>query len=126
MKLQDAFAAETGAIGNWAKIGYIGPGTKNGTTKSYTTVFDYEDLFNGKATNDGTTMIGEVTSETDGWSAKNKTALNDCPIQSEWKITVNGGSASNGSSVEYNATNPIVTVPADCASLSPNFVNIGK
>lgn len=126
MKLQDAFAAETGAIGNWAKIGYIGPGTKNGTTKSYTTVFDYEDLFNEGVANDGTTMIGAVTSETDGWSAKNKTALNDCPIQSEWKITVKGGSASNGSTVEYKATNPIVTGSADCASLSPNFVNIGK
>lgn len=113
-------------IGNWAKIGYIGLCTKNGTTKSYTTVFDYEDLFDAEAADNGTTMIGAVTTAKDGWNAKNKTALNDCPIQSEWKITVKGGSASNGSTVEYSAINPTVSDSADCASLSPNFVNIGK
>ncbi|SHM12044.1 type II secretion system protein [Fibrobacter sp. UWB7] len=124
VKLQDAFAAEAGALGNWEKIGYIGPGTKVGTTKSNTTVFDYEDLFNSASgINAGSIMIGKVTAATDGWSAKAKTALNDCAIQSEWKITVKGGSASNGSTVEYAASNPSGT---GCSALTPNFENIGK
>lgn len=129
VKLQDAYAAESGAVGTWAKIGYIGAGTKVGATKSNTTVFDYEDLLaSASAINDGSIMIGNVSSATDGWNAKNKTALNDCKIQSEWKIQVTGGSASNGSTVVYTT---VVTAgnsgsDDDCKSLTPNFENIGK
>ena len=126
VKLQDAYAAESGAVGTWASIGYIGPGTKDGATKSSTTVFDYADVLDG--TTNGSIMIGNLTTAKSGWSAKNKTALNDCKIQSEWKITVKGGSASNGSTVEYAATTPTVGngETDGCSSLTPNFANIGK
>ncbi len=124
MKLQDAYAAETGAVGKWANIGYIGPGTK-GTTAgtSNTTVFDYIDNFAGTA--GGSTMIGSLEGDTHAWEAKNKTALNDCAIQSSWTVKLSKGSASgNGSAVLYTAAAPDTN--GDCGSLTPNFTNIGK
>lgn len=124
VKLQDAYAAETGAVGKWANIGYIGPGTKGATAgTSNTTVFDYIDNFAGTA--DGSTMIGSLEDDTHAWEAKNKTALNDCAIQSSWTVKLSMGSASgNGSAVLYTAAAPDTN--GDCGSLTPNFTNIGK
>lgn len=124
VKLQDAYAAETGAVGKWANIGYIGPGTKGSTAgTSNTTVFDYIDNFAGTA--DGSTMIGALGENTAAWEAKNKTALNDCAIQSSWTVKLSKGSASgNGSAVLYTAAAPDVN--GNCGSLTANFTNIGK
>ena len=129
VKLQDAYAAEAGAVGSWVNIGYIGPGTKgtgdDAGKKSNTNVFDYADELTG--TTNGSIMIGNLTSAKKGWSAKNKTALNDCPIQSEWNIQVVGGDASNGSTVSYTSNVPAKVDNVDkCGSLTANFANIGK
>lgn len=122
VKLQDAYAAEAGAVGLWANIGYIGPGSKVASGSS-TTVFDYGDVLEG--TTDGSIMIGKLTADKDGWTAKNKTALNDCAIQSTWTIKIKGGSASTGSTVVYTASVPDA-VNGACGSLTANFNNIGK
>lgn len=78
MKLADAHAAETGAVGTWAAIGYIAPGSKNGPESYTTTVFDYTNSFTGADTQKGTTMVGSLSAATEGWRATTKTALNDC------------------------------------------------
>ncbi|SMG22696.1 hypothetical protein [Fibrobacter sp. UWB13] len=63
VKLQDTFAAETGAAGTWKVIGYIGPGSKDASAngKKYTTTtFDYTDEFQPKDTDKGTTMVNST------------------------------------------------------------------
>lgn len=123
MKLQDAHAAETGAAGTWAAIGYIAPGAKqNNSSESYsTTVFDYTNSFIGVDHN--TTMVGSINGATEGWRATAKTALNDCKIQSYWWIKFNksGDGASLGYTAGIDANGGTAT---DCTSLTPNFTNI--
>lgn len=127
VKLQDVFATESGAVGSWSKIGYEGPGNADVSTKSTTSYFDYEDLFvSASGINDGTILIGSITTAIDGWSARSKTKLNDCPSQSQWKIQVDGH-FSNGSLVSYIAVAPLYTGSSDfCRSLTPNFTSVGK
>jgi prepilin-type N-terminal cleavage/methylation domain-containing protein len=118
VKLQDAHAAETGAAGTWAAIGYIAPGAKqNNSSESYsTTVFDYTNSFAGVDHN--TTMVGSINGATEGWRATAKTALNDCKISTgAWAIKVKA--ASNGNSLKYEATTA-------CAELTPSFEKIGQ
>lgn len=130
MKLQDAYAAETGAVGNWAIIGYIAPGTKtaasgNAGASSQTTAFTYTDKF--AAANANTTLVGAVgATAVNAWSATNNTALNDCPVNSEWTVKMKTGSASsNGSPIEYVAATPDGK-DTECKPLTANFANIGK
>ena len=120
MKLQDAFASESGAVGNWANIGYIAPGTKGSDAEHYsTTVFDYENKFGG--TKDGTTMVNALGSSfVDAWEAKAKTALNDCPISSIWHVKI--AAAGTGATVKYQAS--IDGTGVECSSLTANFKNI--
>ncbi|SOD12685.1 hypothetical protein SAMN06298224_0814 [Fibrobacter sp. UWB16] len=127
VKLQDAHASETGAIGTWQMIGYIAPGSKQGgSSESYSTsVFDYTNAFTGTGTS-GTTMVGSMAANQEGWRATAKTALNDCTIQSYWKIVMN--QAGNGASVSYTASitdNGNSTSNANCKTLTANFENIG-
>ena len=134
MKLQDAYAAETGAAGSWKVIGYIGPGEKASNNKSSgTTVFAYADDFSPSDETKETTLVGELSSDDEGevaWSASAKTALNDCAINSKWTINIAKGDASGScSTIKY-----IAKVPqggqggsdANCLSLTANFENIGK
>jgi len=123
VKLQDAHASETGAIGNWANIGYIAPGSKTDADNYSTTVFDYKNNFAGG--NNGTTMVGSITGTPEGWRATAKTALNDCKISSYWTITM--AQAGNGASVAYTAAITDLGNNSDntnCKSLTPNFMNI--
>ena len=118
VKLQDTYAAETGAAGSWKVIGYIGPGNKEGDKKSTTTAFDYTDEFKAKDTKNGTTMVN--TSDLGdqlAWQAEAKTALNDCKIQSKWKINIQA--SGEGSVIKY-------TADTDCSELTANFKQIGK
>ena len=120
MKLQDAFASESGAAGNWANIGYIAPGAKTSDDKYSTTVFDYENKFAGTG-NTGTTMVNILgSSYVDAWEAKAKTALNDCAINSVWHVKI--AAAGTGASLAYEAT---IDNGVACSSLTANFVNIG-
>ena len=125
MKLQDAHAAETGAVGNWANIGYIAPGAKGADAEHYsTTVFDYSNAFAGA--HNGTTMVGSLNAATEGWRATAKTALNDCKISSYWMIQFN--KSGDGASVSYTATITDLggsTNNVNCSSLTANFANIG-
>ena len=125
MKLQDAHASETGAVGTWQMIGYIAPGAKKGgSTEAYeTTVFDYTNSFAGA--NGKTTMVNAITGATEGWKATAKTALNDCPISSTWTISFN--KSGDGASVSYAAaiTANGKTDNTDCKTLTANFTNIG-
>lgn len=122
--MQDAYAAETGAVGKWANIGYIAPGAKqNNSSESYsTTVYDYTNSFNGAK--DGSTMVGSLNVATEGWRATAKTALNDCKINSFWFIKFN--KSGDGASVSYTADiDPNGGTKTDCTSLTANFANIG-
>jgi len=126
VKLQDAFAAESGAAGTWAKIGYIGPGTKGtgDNANSSTTVFNYKDNF---GTGDATTLVGELPESSSphaAWEAKAKTALNDCAVESAWTVKIaKGSTTADGSLIKYVAANPSGT---GCASLTANFEKIGN
>ena len=122
VKLQDAHAAETGAAGTWQKIGYIAPGGKN-TAESYTTnVFDYTNSFTGA--NNGTTMVGSINADTEGWRATAKTALNDCKISSYWTLAFN--KSGDGSALKYTAAITAASggQNADCEALTANFTAI--
>ena len=124
VKLQDAYASETGAAGSWKLIGYIAPGAKDKEstekTKYSTTVFDYTDEFKGDK--DNTTMVANL-SENFGWKAEAKTALNDCGIKSTWEMRMNP--AGTGDAVAYLAKIvPATGDSTDCASLTANFGNI--
>ena len=106
-------------------IGYIAPGTKGADSEHYsTTVFDYENKFGGAV--GGTTMVGSLSDDTEGWRATAKTALNDCKISSYWKIEMSA--AGNGATVKYVANITDLgdsANNANCSSLTANFANIG-
>lgn len=126
MKLQDAYAAETGAVGTWGKIGYIGPGEKDANASiptSNTTVFKYTDNFTGSG-NTGTTIVDQLQDNSAAWQAEAKTALNDCKVTSKWTVKLSrGSSTSDGSLVKYTADAP---TDDSCSGLTANFGNIGK
>ena len=125
MKLQDAYASETGAAGSWKLIGYIAPGAKDKDSKDKakysTNVFDYTDEFEGK--NNNTTMVADLKDNM-GWKAEAKTALNDCSIKSTWDLQMNA--AGTGDAISYTATiTPTGDASEDdCKSLTANFESI--
>ena len=118
VKLQDAHAAETGAVGTWQMIGYIAPGGKNNPESYTTNVFDYTNAFKGSGTT-GTTMVNALADDTEGWRATAKTALNDCPISSYWYIEMSKG--GTGATVKFAAK---ISDDANCKPLTANFGNI--
>lgn len=126
VKLQTAYVAEASQLGTWSIIGYSGPGTNTvpntatttGGQTSRTTVFNYADATSYTA---GTVDLTSSTSLI-GWSAKNRVKLNDCVIDSEWKITISKGQAVG------EATYTPQAGPTDntCSVLTPSFASIGK
>lgn len=149
MKLQEAYAAETNALGNWASIGYKASGGTNftyagGNIDSKLTCaegYTYDD--NAKKcqkSENGT--YGAATSSTNnftytdasgwsdntialatgatGFSASNKAKLNDCGAAANWKIAIAAGSAAG------EATFTPSTHSANCIQLTPNWKMIGK
>ena len=123
VKLQDAHAAETGAAGTWQKIGYIAPGGKNASDSYTTNVFDYTNTTYTGA-NNGTTMVGSINADTEGWRATAKTALNDCKISSYWTLAFN--KSGDGSALKYTAEIKAASggQDGDCEALTANFKNI--
>ena len=143
MKLQDAYTAETGALGAWKTIGYVAPGvadTANG--KGTTTAFTYS---GGKVTSQTTCSEGSTwnaslekcKSSTEGgadgsvlgaeiekgWVAHNNTKLNECNPGDHWDISAKVGTAStNPGAVTYVKSE----LPTECDQLTPQFGNIGK
>lgn len=149
VKLQDAYASENNTVGTWASIGYIAPGAKAASEDSSTTsAFSYSGgaakvkvQCSGSSPNEGKTACekddpedaskkinvpavgGEVIS---GWVAASSAKLNDCPTGSKWVIT----SKTLNGVVEYTKTiagaAPGASDAANCESLTPQFINIGK
>jgi prepilin-type N-terminal cleavage/methylation domain-containing protein len=127
VKLQDAFVSEQGLyVGNWTKIGYIGPGTKQDDGSTKTTTFTYSQT----ELSEGTTEIEQLTTAKVGWRASNVgVKLNDCGTAAKWDVKVaKGSTTSNGSMVAYSeeVTAGATGTADDCSGLTPNFTNIGK
>jgi len=108
VKLQEAYASESNAIGGWTLIGYQAPGSSGKTTN-----FTYTGAVNAN----GTT----TTSTADAWKAAANVALNDCPSGSTWDIKANMD-ATKGT-VSFEAT---LGAESKCLTLTPNFKLIGK
>jgi hypothetical protein len=108
VKLQQAYASESNAIGGFKLIGYEAPGA-NGVTTNFT----YTGAVDATAT---------TTDETpDAWKAEANVALNDCPKTSTWDIKAT--IASTTSVVSFDAT---LGDETNCLTLTPNFKLIGK
>lgn len=112
MKLQDAYIAESGTgIGNWKMIGYNMVSSSN---------FKYMENDKEDPTNGATASSVELTAGLEkGWQAQAKAALNDCEINSQWRLDV-GANTSKGGSATYTVS---VTGGngGDCDILAPSM-----
>lgn len=119
VKLQDAFAAETGAVGSHAKIGYVIPASSN---------FTYSDP--NTFTADNTTNLGVLTEAVVHWEADNSAKLNDCAMHSKWQVAVKAATNSNQGVVDYVAgvkgesAGTAATTSGVCLTLTPNFAKL--
>lgn len=107
MKLQDAYVAESGAMGNWGKIGYA---MREGDSFVYGDGTGY--------TSEGTVVVEKLSTGIKGWKATSKVKLNDCVIGSEWSITVSAAEKSSQGMVNYTTD---VTNDPGCSELTPSF-----
>lgn len=134
MKLQDAYASESNALGNWGAIGYVAPGgtnfTYSGAEPQVTCETTTSELIDGKCykkdTDGKEAGVATGAAVTKGWAAANVVVLNDCPASANsnpnWQLDATIGlAASTKAAVTY--TN---TVNSKCSGLTPNFGNIGK
>ena len=114
MKLQDAYVAEAGAMGNWAKIGYA---MKDGDTFGYTQTSTMQA--------DGATVLVEsLGSGVEGWRATSKVKLNDCANNSAWTITVTAATSSSQGMVNY--TTAVGGTGTTCSDLTPSFSKLNS
>lgn len=122
MKLQEAYTAERNQIGSWGLIGYTGPGSAaTGTTDtSYTTNFGFGGELGGTTGDDASVAIDpdNGATETVGWRATSRVALNDVTAGSVWSVTV---SAAGNGVLTFAAA-----IPDGGNALTPNFDRIGK
>jgi prepilin-type N-terminal cleavage/methylation domain-containing protein len=117
-KLQQAFVAETGSVGSFARIGYTPPGAAESTANTGST---------GNFAYTATGLMGEdkaITAEDSddmganaGWEAGNKGVLGDCAGGKIWSVAI---AAAN--------SNPTVGGDAledpNCSGLTPQFKNL--
>ena len=118
MKLQQAYFAESGKAGGWTLIGYTAP--NGGETTNF---------FYGIGSI-GTQASVTVSGSTLGWSASNRTALNECTAgsantkeftaASNWNVYLNAGESVQDVAFSASATG------AGCVALTPTFDKIGK
>ena len=111
VNMQDAFALERMAVGNWIEIGYSGPGQKKGSSSYVTDNFTYTGAEPSRA-----------TSEVDNaWKAVNTGAkLDDCNKDAgTWVLKIQIQTSDGNGSVKYD----IGTNVAQCAGLTPAFEN---
>jgi prepilin-type N-terminal cleavage/methylation domain-containing protein len=109
VKLQEAYASESNAVGGWTLIGYQAPGASGKTTN-----FTYTGALDGNSTtNDASTP--------NAWKAVANVALNDCAKGKFWAIAANMN-ATKGT-VSFTAS---LDDEANCLTLTPNFKLIGK
>ncbi len=108
VKLQDAYVAESGAMGDWGKIGYS---MRDGDS------FGYADAAAGSYANN-TVIVEKLAGGVSGWNATSKVKLNDCVIGSVWSITVTAATTSGQGMVNYTTG---VTNGTGCSDLTPSF-----
>lgn len=109
VKLQDAFIAENGNVaGQFGKIGY---------EMSETAPFNYNDKVQGGATY-GTAAL--TNGGFAAWEGKAKVALNDCPTNATWTLTIKA--ASNGNGAAWEAT----ISDNKCDVLTPRFKDLQR
>ncbi len=102
MKLQEAYAAENNDVGDWAAIGYKGPGSYKNASNSETSSFTY-----------GGASAG-------AWLATAKVALNDCANGATWSLTTAYASADGGITTTASSSDE----PHCVTALVPNFCKI--
>ena len=114
MKLQDAYVAESAAMGNWTKIGY---NMKAGDS------FGYADGSGFSATN-ATVLVADLGNNgTEGWVATSKVKLNDCVNASTWKISVYASSSSGAEGMVGYKT---AVSAKNCSDLTPSFKKLAS
>jgi prepilin-type N-terminal cleavage/methylation domain-containing protein len=111
-KLQQAFIAETGNIGSFAKIAYTPPGagsasTTTGQTGNFT--YNAETLLGTSVS--GTAATDMTNTGSVGWKATTPGLGGDCKTTSTWAVAMGVDAV------------PSVTPPTDpgCLQLTPNF-----
>ena len=117
--------SETGLnYGNFGIIGYTAPGnittagSNTASAVSQTTNFEYSDTKSGYA--DGTAALPNENQIT--WTAKARVALNDCAVNSEWRVAVKKATQA-ADAVEFTSSLSDVN---NCQALTPSFDKIGK
>lgn len=103
--MQDAYAQEKGAVGNWPEIGYSAPGTASTNKSEYTSnVFKYS----GAATHNWIAQPKDAT-----------TKLNDCDNTEKWQL--NSSITTSGEvKIEDGQSSP------DCKILTASWSNLLK
>ena len=103
INLQDAYAVEANAMGDWNQIGYTAPGTRVTSGHYYTENFDYTDAY----------TVAQAT-----WTAKAKVVLNACAVNGLWTLTatkqVNQTTAQTYINFTAGGTD-------ECRGLTPSF-----
>jgi hypothetical protein len=133
VKLQDAYASETNALGTWKVIGYAKPGgtnfdyAENTSTLTVTCVAGKASSDKTKCEKDGDVdpVVGSST-YTEAWSASNKADLNECTKDKNWVISAtigqNNSETTTAGTVSYTST----VKTDECKALTPNFEAIGR
>ena len=103
--MQDAYAVEKNAVGNWALIGYKAPQTTG--TANQTTNFAYTETYTA-----GTSEV---------WTATSKVKLNDCAIGKTWTVTSTMANAEVSADVNHAAALGDAT---NCQGLTPSFTSL--
>ena len=133
MKLLDAYASETSALGTWKTIGYAKPGD---------TSFDYNEdqstlsvtCAKGKANTDNTAcekeededpVVGSSTYEK-AWTASNKADLNECTKGENWIIAATIGENNSATTTAGTVSYTSSVKTDECKTLTPNFEAIGQ
>ncbi|GHV14674.1 pili assembly chaperone [Fibrobacterales bacterium] len=117
-KLQQAFIAETGKVGSFAKIGYTPPGASQSTVNaSGTKFFWYTTNLTGTSGTAGATA-GTDESTSAEWTATISAVLGNCTTAGgTWGVfvdAVTGTAAAKGAAIS----------DSECSVLTPQFANI--
>lgn len=115
INMQDAFALERNAVGNWTEIGYSAPGKKANASEFASDNFKYT----------GVDPLHATGAVANAWLAENpKQKLDDCKAgDGKWSLTIQIGSGDKQGNVAFTVgaqTNP------SCAGLTPAFGNLAK
>jgi prepilin-type N-terminal cleavage/methylation domain len=115
INMQDAFALERNAVGNWTEIGYSAPGKKSDASTYESDNFKYT----------GVDPLHGTGAVADAWLAENPdTKLDDCKAGTgKWSLTIQIGSGDNQGNVAFTVGK---ANPAECAGLTPAFDKLKK